>query len=181
MGKIRVFTYPSIPQSINLLQNSYSDSFCNILHTLQYNQNDRSSKNTVLLNELQTTLTNKLSIPPENFTFDKVNNKDSAIVVSIWINTQYVPLHHSFIQSFKGENANIQEICNSFLNDINDLSCVDQYLQDQILIYLAMARSSSQIYIKNLTPHTLAVIDLLQIFRSAEIVHENSILTINPL
>lgn len=171
-GKIVVQTQPSVPLSLNLLETEYSETSCSILMAGKGN-------NSATLTEITKKLTEKLNIP-EKIQTQGVNSKDSAIVVSIYSNTLFVPIQYSFIENFRNSSYNIDEICNEFTQEISLGHTVDQYLQDQILIFLVLAKGSSSFYTTNLTPHTRAVIYLINLFQIAEVQYENSVLTIIP-
>lgn len=172
-GKVLVRTQPSVPSSLNLLKTEYFDTFCSILTT-------GKGKNSPNLLEITNKLTEKLRIPSEKIVTQGVNSKDSAIVVSIYCNTLFVPIQYSFIENFRNSSYNIGNVCNEFTQEISLGHTIDQHFQDQILMFLVLAKGPSSFYTTNLTPHTRAVIYLINLFQAAEVQYENSVLTIIP-
>eukprot|EP01083_Nonionella_stella_P001202 3506_1 len=53
-----------------------------------------------------------------------------------------------------------ENVCNELLNDYHrcNHSCVDQYLQDQLIIFMALAKGTSRIIISSLEQHTKTAI-----------------------
>lgn len=173
-GKIILKTQPSRPSSLNLTNTEYFDFGCSVLIT-------GKGRNSQKLNEICTQITENLQIPLEKIQTKIVQSQDHAIVASLFCNTGFVPMQYSFIENFRNSSYDINEICNELKQEIALGHTIDQYLQDQIIIFLALAQEPSSFFTKTLTPHTQAVIYLIHLFQLAEIQHENSILTIRPI
>lgn len=63
----------------------------------------------------------------------------------------------------KHRNANIGRECvREFLDEINNKVCFDSYIQDQVLIFMALAEGHSKILVGPITDHTNTCIDIIQ-------------------
>mmetsp|Transcript_21770 Transcript_21770/g.39698 ORF Transcript_21770/g.39698 Transcript_21770/m.39698 type:complete len:88 (-) Transcript_21770:382-645(-) len=60
-------------------------------------------------------------------------------------------------------------------------SCVDEHLQDQLLIFMALAHGTSRIKTGELTPHSLAGLYVLTELTDCRYTFENNILTIEGI
>jgi RNA 3'-terminal phosphate cyclase (ATP) len=181
MGKIILTTYPSIPTSIVLLENTFGSYEYQVLHNLRYPRTSENSKYWEKHDEIEVYIKDCMNIPQEtNIIQAKSIGKAFSLVFDIWCNSEYGLIHNSLIQKFKGKESSVQEVCQELIKDVNDRNAVDQYLQDQVVVFLAMAHSPSQLFVKTLTPHTLAVIDLIHTMRLGQVTHDNCVLTISP-
>ena len=182
MGKVKITTEPSNPRSIILTENRFIQYKCHILHTLNLSNQDHSNdKFTNRYESIINEVAAELNIPRNEIEIIKVNGKDKNIIINIWAENEHVPIHNSTIENFKDNSCNIKKTFDEIKEEIRKGNCADQYFIDQIIIYLAMADSDSQIYTTELTPHILAVIELIRMFHLAEIIYENCLLTIHPL
>ena len=173
-GKITLKTQPSRPASLNLLKTEYLEFGCSVLIS-------GKGRNSQKLLEILTQITENLQIPSETIKTQSVQSFDNAIVASLYCNTGFVPIQYSFIENFRNSSYSVNEICNNLKQEISSEHTIDQYLQDQIIIFLALAQEPSSFFTTTLTPHTQAVIYLIHLFQLAEVQHENSILSIRPI
>lgn len=178
MGKVKISTQISTVRPIECTRTDYAEFNCEVMHTTGYPGNDGKFSERVegILNEVSA----NLGIEKAKIQVKKVNGRDKSVIVSVWSDTSTVPLHNSTIESFKKSNCDIQKMCRELQEEVHANNCVDQYLQDQILLYLSMATERSLIKINHLTLHTQAVIEIIQKFGLAQITFEDSILRILP-
>jgi RNA 3'-terminal phosphate cyclase (ATP) len=180
-GRVRISIESSSPHGLTLLENQYFDYHCELLHTFPKDTNQEHLNFHVQeLERIKGIIQEKLEISEERFGYKYINAKDKNIVASLWCETSFVPVHVSFINNFRNSEISVQEKCSDLKKEISDKNCVDQFLQDQMLIYLTIADSPSQIFTKSLTPHTQAVISLVHQFNQGQIIYQNNILHIIP-
>ncbi|OMJ65353.1 hypothetical protein SteCoe_38408 [Stentor coeruleus] len=180
-GRVRISIESSSPHGLILLENQYFDYHCEFLHTFPKETNQEHLKfHTQELERIKGIIQENLEIPEDKIEYKYINVKDKNIVTSLWRDTSFVPIHISFINNFRNSEVSVQEKCNELKQEIADMNCVDQFLQDQMLIYLSIANSPSQVFIKSLTLHTQAVISLIHQFDLGQISYQNNILFITP-
>ena len=180
-GRSRVRTRPSTPCGLELLQNSYLERGCEIMYSFNYSPGNAGDKFSARLDCIRKEVVESLGIEQERIEMKKVRSRDKSVVVSAWCSTEWVPIHGHAIESFKGGECGVGDMCREVNQQVRNLDCVDQYLQDQIIVFLALASSPSRIRLTMLTPHTLAVIELIGIFKVADVVYQDSILSISPI
>jgi len=82
----------------------------------------------------------------------------------------------------KGKTSEIvgQEVAHGFLKQINSKSTVDEFMSDQILPYLALAKEKSQIKIPELTQHAETNIWLIKQFLDVNFRLKGNLIYVNP-
>ena len=175
-GKITVTTSQSTPRHLNLSPDSieHFGYEASALITDNVKNNDRTLsilrdiKEEMKLNDDQVKVKTKRGI-------------DKAVVVGVYCKTSFVPIFHSFIENFKKSSYDIRQICRELRSEVDSKHSVDCYLQDQILVYLAMAREPSSLYTTSITPHTEGVIWLLNLFNLARVTYDEGYIRIFPI
>lgn len=61
-----------------------------------------------------------------------------------------------------------QEAFDSLIEDLNSEACVDQYLQDQLIIFMALAKGKSRVKSGPLTLHTKTAIHYTELLTGAK-------------
>jgi RNA 3'-terminal phosphate cyclase (ATP) len=172
-GELRITTHLSTspPSPLNLQEIDYYNYLTSILATQNVKNSPQLSR---ILQEIQ-------GIQEEKVEIKYVKSNDKAIVASFYCESSFVPLSRSFIENFKNSQWNVQDISNELKREVENKHCVDEFLQDQILVYLAMASGPSSIYTTYITPHTEGVIFLINLFGIANVQFLNNSIEVVPV
>jgi RNA 3'-terminal phosphate cyclase len=164
----------SQPQPIILKEPTFADYKCAIFHNTRNNKAARLSS--IIRETAQ-----RLNIQEENITVTQVRAKDEGIITNIYCEATPVRLTNSFIENFKKSKVNIEEKCEELKSEVLRKHAIDKQMQDQILVFLALAKGQSEIFTTELTDHTRAVMWLITLFGLAHIEYTDNLLKISPL
>lgn len=175
-GKISVTTRQSTPRHLNLDPGSveYLGYEASIIITENIKNHPQTS---AILREVK----EEMKLAEDQVKVKTFKAMDKAVVVCVYCKTSFVPIFHSFIENFKKSSYDVRQICRELKAEVEHNHSVDTYLQDQILVYLAMASEPSSLYTTRITPHTEGVIWLLNLFNLARVSYSESFIRVLPV
>ncbi|CAG9328550.1 unnamed protein product [Blepharisma stoltei] len=138
------------------------------------------------LNRITKAAKNELGISGGRINVREADGLSRCVVNNFWAVTENGNiLHNSDIESFNSKQnpkpeETVSKIASELEDQVNSGACVDNYLQDQLLIFLSMAKSPSVIKIHSLTQHSVAVINLITQVGLASISVEGNMMRIEP-
>lgn len=131
-------------------------------------------------------LENELGISGGKVNIVEVDGQNRCFVCNFWAITENGNiLHNSEIETFdkkqRTTNQNlVGQVSTALQAEVTSGACVDNYLQDQLLIFLSMAKTPSTLKIHSLTDHSRAVINLITQVGLALISVDGNIMRIEP-
>lgn len=186
-GKVRVTVYPSEISPLNRIESGHLPIYrAEILFHPKTKRNQKGMDDNEYISRLTKAVSNSLRISKGKIDVKEVESRSRCLLLSVWGKTEHnCTLHTSGIEIYEkpsklSPESLAEAACGKLEAQVDSLACVDDYLQDQVLIFLAMASGPSQFRIHSLTPHSQGVIHLLSCFGLAEARIEEGILTVNP-
>jgi len=104
------------------------------------------------------------------------------MVINVWaVSDNGTILHYSSPADYNiAPERLVESLSKELVETVNSGACVDNYLQDQLLVFMAMASSPSAMKIHKLTLHSEAVINLINQSELARVEVDGSIIRVYP-
>ncbi|CAG9334440.1 unnamed protein product [Blepharisma stoltei] len=178
-GEVEVRT--ELCEEINGIDILYNKISRNIEAEIVYSRKSKGNMNyDEEIRKVVERVVNELEVNREIISVREVDAECHGVVVNVWNKSENGCFYHkSEVGIFKGKNE-WEKPCRDLKNCIESEACICEELQDQLLIFLAMASSPSRIKINQATDHSLAVIELINRVGLARISMNEGILEIIP-